>query len=288
MGHQNRAAWVMQKQQTPFEIGDAETAQPQSDEVLIRNHAVAMNPADWACQAMGILIPNYPFILGCDAAGEVVAVGADVKHLKPGDRVLANAYDGVTKDPRSCAFQLYMCVLAKGVAKIPDSISYAQAAVLPLGLTTAAVGLFSDACLGLPLPQISPKKQGKVVLVWGGGSSVGSCAIQLAKAAGFEVAATASKHNLDYLRNLGADYVFDARSESVIEDVVAGLRGKEFGGALDSIIDGDTILSCARIASALGGNKYVATVVPEGMPLPDGLPGDVKFGNSKNRTCLDS
>ncbi|OCK77228.1 zinc-binding oxidoreductase CipB [Lepidopterella palustris CBS 459.81] len=273
----NRAAWLQEKQQVPLKIDDAPMWEPEGDEVLIRNHAVAINPVDWAVQALGIIATKYPHILGCDVAGEVIAVGLDVKNFKKGDRVVAGA-SGSETNSKSGAFQLYCCVTSKLVSKLPDNVSYTDAAVLPLGLSTAAVSLFQKDTLALPHPQINPKPNGKVILVWGGGSSVGSNGVQLAKAAGFEVAATASAHNFDYLKGLGADYVFDARKEDVVDDIVTTLKGKEFGGAFAAISEPDTIRKCAQIASKLGGNKFVATVLPgpPTMAVPEGLPADVK------------
>lgn len=106
------------------------------------------------------------------------------------------------------------------------------------------------------------------------------------KAAGCEVAATASGHNLEYLKNLGADYVFDHKSESVVDDIVIALKDKEFAGAFDAVAAPDSVIKCAQVASRLGGNKFVATVMPPNHPnpamqIPKGVPEDVKFGFSK-------
>jgi NADPH:quinone reductase-like Zn-dependent oxidoreductase len=274
----NKAAWLQEKQQKPLQIGDAPMWEPTGDEILIRNHAIAINPVDWAIQAVGIIAEKFPYIGGCDAAGEVVAVGPDVKNFKKGDRVLAMAYEA-DQSPKAGAFQLYLSVTTKTASKLPDNVSYTEGCVLPLAMSTAAVSLFQKDNLALPHPQIDPKPNGKVVLVWGAGSSVGSCAVQLVKAAGFEVAATASAHNFDYMKSLGADYVFDARKADVVGDIVTALKGKEFGGAFDAVADPDTLLKCGQVASKLGGNKTVATVYigPPRMPIPEGMPEDVKY-----------
>jgi NADPH:quinone reductase-like Zn-dependent oxidoreductase len=156
-------------------------------------------------------------------------------------------------------------------------------------ISTAASALFQTDTLALPHPQVNPKPTGKVVLVWGGSSSVGACAIQLVVGAGFDVATTASSHNLEYCKTLGAKYVFDHAKDNVVEDITSALKGVDFGGAFCAIINSDVIKQCAQIASELGGNKFVSTVRPTTMPLQDGLPSDVKTSNGEmtnSHPCL--
>jgi NADPH:quinone reductase-like Zn-dependent oxidoreductase len=175
------------------------------------------------------------------------------------------------------------------IAKIPDNVRYAEASVLPLGMATAASALFQADTLALRLPQVNPKPTGKVVLIWGGSSSVGACGIQLVVGAGFDVATTASSHNLDYCKTIGAKYVFDHAKDSVVEDITTALKGVDFGGVFCAIINPDVIIKCAQIASELGGNKFVSTVLPTTMPLQDGLPSDVKTSNGEMKNshpCL--
>lgn len=85
--------------------------------------------------------------------------------------------------------------------------------VLPLGISTAAAGLFQKDFLNLPFPKEDAEKLDRTVVIWGGSSSVGSCAIQLAVAAGAEVVTTASPTNFEYVRKLGAGSVFDYHDE---------------------------------------------------------------------------
>ncbi|KAK9363578.1 hypothetical protein V1504DRAFT_437721 [Lipomyces starkeyi] len=89
--------------------------------------------------------------------------------------------------------------------KIPDSLSFNDASVFPLCIATAAHGLFSKDYLGMPFPKVNSTSTGKSVFIWGGSSGVGSNAIQLCKAAGFEVITTCSARNFDYVKSLGAD-----------------------------------------------------------------------------------
>jgi NADPH:quinone reductase-like Zn-dependent oxidoreductase len=77
---------------------------------------------------------------------------------------------------------------------------------------------------------MEPKENGKTVLIWGGASSVGACAIQLAAASGATVLTTASPANHDFVKSLGADHVFDYRSPTVMDDAASVLKGTDFAG----------------------------------------------------------
>ena len=118
----------------------------------------------------------------------------------------------MSQNPHNGGFQLYTSLNALVVSKIPDSLSYNAAAVLPLAISTAAACLFKKEALALPLPKTSdanPPASGKSVLVWGGSSSVGATAIQLAAGAGHKVVSVASARNIENVKALGADAVFD-------------------------------------------------------------------------------
>ena len=284
----NKAAWLTAAQVKPFKVDGAPMPVPESGKVVIRNRAVAINPVDWAMQAMGIAITTqtYPFIEGHDAAGEITAVGSAVKDFKIGDRVVAMLNASGNQNLSDAAFQLFSSAAENSIAKLPDNVSYAEASVLPLCISTAASALFQADTLALPHPQVNAKPTGKVVLVWGGTSSVGACAIQLVIGAGFDVATTASSHNLDYCKTLGAKYVFDHAKDSVVEDITTALKGVEFGGAFCAILNPVVIKQCAQIASELGGHKFVSTVLPNTMPLQDGLPSDVKTCNGEMNELL--
>lgn len=199
-----------------------------------------------------------------------------------GDRVLALCDGADNQKPTNSSFQLYCATNANGVAKLPSNVSYAQGSVLPLAISTAASALFQKDAHALPHPQPNAKPTGKFVLVWGGGPSVGSCAIKLVKGAGFGVATTASSRNHDYCTSLGAEYVFDHTKASVVDDIVSALKGRDFAGVFNAIIGEETMAKCAQIASRLDGNHFVSTVYPSVMPIPDVLPSDVKASNCKN------
>ena len=148
------------------------------------------------------------------------------------------------------------------VVPIPDRMSFEDAVVLPLGVSTAAAGLFQKDHLGLPHPTVDPKPTGKTVLVWGGSSSVGSCAIQLSKAAGLEVFAVASAANAGYCKSLGADRVFDYQSKGVEEELAAALKGKQFVGVYDAISEDQSLITSVEVVRKVNGTGRVASVLP--------------------------
>lgn len=189
------------------------------------------------------------------------------------------------KKPQSGAFQLYTAAHSALTSRIPAGMSFTDAAVLPLAVSTAAQGLFANDYLALPAPSASPAQPGeKCILVWGGSSSVGAAAIQLARASGVTVLATASARNLDALRSeLGADHVFDYKSASVVEDIVGAVkhlqasRGVEFVGIYDAISEPGTFKEAlGPIFDGLESEKLISAKRLAMVLYPSDLPGDVE------------
>lgn len=260
----NIAAWI-KAGGAPLAMGPAPYTPPAADQIVVRNRAVAINPLEWIIQVAGTLTYRwlkYPAVLGSDVAGEVVEVGAAVTRFRVGDRVLGHAV-GTDKDANTAAeggFQLYTVLLERMAAPIPDALAFEDACVLPLAVSTAACGLFQSDQLALAHPSAKADPTGKTLLVWGGSTSVGSNAIQLAVAAGYEVIATASPRNFDYVKALGAAHVFDYRSPSVETEIVDVLKGRTLAGA---IAFGTTSAgACIRIAGACKGNRFVSIATP--------------------------
>jgi NADPH:quinone reductase-like Zn-dependent oxidoreductase len=257
----NQAAWLLAKHQ-PLQVQDAPYTAPRGDEVLVRNRAVAVNPVDWMKPYIGDLMfrwIKYPFVLGSDLAGEVAAVGEAVTDLKVGDRVLAMAAGSCQQRARAAegAFQAYTLVSRRLASVIPDSMSFEEAVVVPLGVTTAACGLFQSNLLALEKPTAAPPARDQWVVIWGGSTSVGSNAIQLAAAAGYSVVTTASPKNFDYVTGLGAARAFDYNSPTVIADIVAALAGKSVVGAL--AIGAGSEGACIDVLAQTEGRKFVAS-----------------------------
>lgn len=171
---------------------------------------------------------------------------------------------------RHGGFQHYTTCREIVVAKVPDSIPLGNAVVLPLGLSTSITGLFEILNLDLPSSGDAGKK-GKTVLIWGGSSSMGSTAIQLAVAAGYDVVSTASKRNHEYVQDLGALEVFDHADPEVVEKISKRLQGVDVAGVCDSIGEESSIRACAAILSQLGGGVFPTVLWP-----PNDLPENVK------------
>ncbi len=263
----NTGAWITAAKARPFEIKPAVLGIPGEGQILVENRAVAINPIDGKLQETAMYPLKYPTILGYDVAGEVVAVGPLVTRFKKGDRVVGPATGFATKREEEGAFQAYTILHINMASEIPDAISFESAAVLPLGLSTAASGLFQDGFLNLQLPtEPAQKPTGKVLLVWGGASSVGSNAIQLAVAAGYEVISTASPKNFEKVQKLGASHVFDYHSPAVVEDLINVVKGKTTAGAFDAI-GGLAWAPTVEFIQKTEGVKFVATAL-RGFPDP--------------------
>ena len=263
----NRASWLMAKQSPVNVVDSAPYTSPSANELVIRTKAIASNPADVVIQKLGVLLEDYPVILGCDVAGEVVEVHpslADVYSI--GDRVIGAATCLNKKDGTYCysAFQEYVVLKLPSIAKIPKEVAYEDAVVLPLGINTAASCLFVDETLGLKAPSIDGTKtsQGKTLLVWGASSSVGSCGVQMATHAEYEVVGVASKRNHEMVRGLGASMCFDQSDPTLVDDIVTYLNGKEVVGAYDAVSNDSTLKAICEILDRSGGRKLVASVMP--------------------------
>ncbi|ODM22810.1 hypothetical protein SI65_00399 [Aspergillus cristatus] len=270
----NRAAWIVSEKANPLKVDDAPLPKPEPGTIVIKNHAAAVNPIDWKIQnyEYSAYVKNYPFILGTDVAGTVEEVGEGVTRFQKGDRVISHVPSLLTANPIHSGYQLYPHAYSSLTSKIPDSLSFGQSVVLPLAISTAAAGLYLPDYLSLPLPTINnnPKSRRtfdakKSVLIWGGSSSVGATAIQLAAASGLRVVTTASGSNFDFVKSLGASLVFNYQAESLVENVVKKLSQaeSELVGVYDAISEEKSIAPIAEILERLGKNGLrIASVLP--------------------------
>lgn len=189
---------------------DAPRPRPGPGEILVRVHAVAVNPVDIAFAAgrMRERVPTtLPMILGLDMSGVVEELGEGATRFKSGDAVFAYLPGG-----RDGALAEYVVAREADVLPKPRSLDHVQAAAIPLTGVTAWKSLVETANLSA----------GQSVLIHGGSGGVGTMAVQIAKARGARVIATASAKNLEHLRSIGADQVIDyeaTRFEDVVKDV---------------------------------------------------------------------
>ena len=240
---------------------------PASDEVVVRVRAVAINPVDWVVQGTGPVTYRWlrtPAVLGSDVAGEVVAVGSGVTRFRVGDRVfgLATGTDRGRDAMHEGAFQEHTALLERLTAPVPDEVSFDQAAVLPLGTSTAACALFQPRHLGLPLPGAAdaPADRAGVVVVWGGSTSVGMNAVQLARAAGYTVVSTASPRNAETVRSLGAEAVVDHGSPAAVDELVAAVAGRPVVGAV--ALGTTSTAACIEVLRRTGGSVLAMASTP--------------------------
>ena len=177
------------------------------DSVIVRVHAASVNPADWhfmrgvphiARVSFGLRQPKHR-ILGCDLAGRVEAVGANVITVQPGDEVFGSTFEhGLGAFAELCA-----CPSEALLERKPANLSFEQAAAVPLAGMTALQGLRDHG-------RIEP---GHRVLIVGASGGVGTFAVQIAKALGAEVTGVCGTSNVEMVRSLGADHVIDHTRE---------------------------------------------------------------------------
>jgi NADPH:quinone reductase-like Zn-dependent oxidoreductase len=180
---------------------DTELPKVGADGVLVQVHAAALNPYDWhmlrgdplVARLMGVgvgLTRPKARVAGIDAAGRVEAVGANVRGLRPGDEVLGFCPG---------AFAEYACAEADKVVPKPPSLTFEQAAAVPMAATTALRAI----------RDVGEVRAGHQVLVNGAAGGVGTYAVQIAAALGAEVTGVCSTRNVDLVRSIGAAHVID-------------------------------------------------------------------------------
>ncbi|KAF5023793.1 hypothetical protein F66182_4149 [Fusarium sp. NRRL 66182] len=240
------------------------------DSILVRPVSVALNPTDWR-HIRGRRAKDG-CILGCDYAGIVESVGSAVtKKWKPGDRVFGCAHGANIVNPDDGAFAELVSVIGDLQMRMPDSLSFPQAATLGLGTGTVGQGLFQKS-LKLQLPQLEMAdvvKHDEPVLIYGGGSATGALGIQFAKEAGYTVLTVCSPSQRDYVKSLGADFAIDYTDP----DAGAKIR-KETNNKLrlawDTISIQDSSRICAEALTSLSSAEPVyGTLLPIKSPRQD-------------------
>ncbi|RPD59715.1 GroES-like protein [Lentinus tigrinus ALCF2SS1-6] len=275
-----KALYVPSKQ-APFQLGDAPIYTPGPKEVLVKIISIALNPVDWKIHTYGIFDElKYPAILGSDIAGIVEEVGAEVSKFTKGDRVLFQGWFG---DNRYAGFQQYTLAEAELVAKIPENISFDQAASVPVALVAVIIPNFNHNLAGKTANFTAPweeggktKYAGKPAFIVGGSSSVGQYAIQVAKYSGYSpIITTASLHNEALLKSLGATAVVDRKlpASAIITEVQKLASNIPIEYVFDAISLPDT-QSLAYDVLAPGGTLLI--VLFEKIPAEKKKAGDNK------------
>ncbi|ORY80859.1 chaperonin 10-like protein [Protomyces lactucae-debilis] len=235
-----------------------------ADEVLIHIEAIGLNPIDWKSNAYGFGVYSFPWINGREAAGTVLAIGTNVgtNRVAVGDRVLVASSN--YRDCRSSSFQERCVALPENIARIPDYMSFEEAATLGVGLIAGAAALFDNFKLPFTKPSQTPQE---TLLIWGGASTAGLVALQLAKQAGLRVLTVSSTKNFSYLIQYGADLTLDRHTpEQVVE--VAHRYGVRY--AIDCV-GAETTAFAARAVAPLGGTVVGLVKLPSQENLPAGV-----------------
>ncbi len=214
---------------------DIEKPMPGDDEVLVKVHAASVNPLDWHYMrgspyfirlGSGVGAPK-DIRLGVDFAGTVEAVGKDVQQFKPGDEVFGGA---------NGAFSEYVTVRdSRALAMKPANITFEQAASVPIAAITALQALRDKGKI----------KTGHRVLINGASGGVGTFAVQIAKSFGAEVTGVCSTRNVEMVRSIGADHVFDYKKENYTES------GKQYDLIIDNV-GNHSLLANRRVLSPEG------------------------------------
>jgi NADPH:quinone reductase len=182
---------------------DLEIPKPGEHDLIVEVKAVGVNPADTKVRRSGTQTETTPRILGWDVAGVVKEVGSEASLFKPGDEVY---YSGEWNRPG--AYSEFHLVDQRLVGPKPKSLSFAEAAALPLTTITAWEGLFER----LLISQEPAKNKGKTILIINAAGGVGSMATQLAHWAGLTVIGTASRpESTEWVKKMGATHIIDHR-----------------------------------------------------------------------------
>ncbi len=223
-------------------ISQRNRPEPAFNEVLIKTHALSVNPVDYKVRANEEILSliygdQRPAILGWDVAGTVQKVGAGVTHFIEGDRVF-----GMINFPGAGnAYAEFVSASADHLAKIPEGISFTAAAASTLAALTALQALEGRV------------EKGHRILIHAGSGGVGHFAIQIAKAMGAYVCTTSSAQNRNFVLDLGADEHIDYRAQRFEQE----LRNMDF--VLD-MFNGETLLNSINVVKP--GSTIISLPTP--------------------------
>ena len=257
-----------------LQVVESDVPELSADQVLVRVHGAGLNPIDWKTRkglgfAARQIESDLPWTPGYDAAGEVVAVGADVTTLAPGDRVM-----GLIGFPaRGGACAEYALARPDELAIVPEELDLVSAGAVPLAALTAWQALFEMARL----------ESGQKILIQAGAGGVGHFAVQFALERGAHVIATASPANRDFLAELGVHEVIDYQTTDVADecyglDVVLDLVGGEAGKrALHTLSEAGVLVTVPTVtaddivsaAETMGLKAHGMTVRPDSFHLDE-------------------
>jgi NADPH:quinone reductase-like Zn-dependent oxidoreductase len=204
-----------------YELSDVSRSPLGPHEISIRTKVIGLNPIDWKTVDYKFCMPSLPWINGRECSGVIEAVGTAVKSFRIGQRVWTSTY---YRDRRAGCFQELIVAPEHTVLDIPECLGFEEAACLGVAGLTAAMTLWK----WFDLPMISSGVHSQqFALIWGGSTSTGQFAVQIAAEAGLKVIAVASQRMKQKLLELGAHHVVVRDSRS-LEDIATEVR--EIGG----------------------------------------------------------
>ncbi|KAK2592575.1 hypothetical protein QQS21_009720 [Conoideocrella luteorostrata] len=225
----------------------------QDDSILVKTVTVGLNPTDW--KHIDFFAPIEGLLVGCDYAGIVEAVGSKVtKDFQVGDRIAGGAHGSNIVRPEDGTFAEHIIVKGDLQIKIPDNVTFEQAATLGIGITTIGQSLYQN--FNLPRVNELTKKHG-TILIYGGSTATGTLAIQYAKLSGYTVLATSSPRNFELLKSLGADLIFDYNDPQVAQKI-RKLTDNKLVLAFDTISTAESAQICADALTTGSGAAYHA------------------------------
>ncbi|KAL0941961.1 zinc-binding oxidoreductase [Colletotrichum truncatum] len=240
---------------------------PGPGEILVKVHYAAQNPSDWkTVKGSPPVVPPAPagLILGCDFAGTVEDPNGSA--WRKGQRVAGfvhgSSNNGTPANPIRGTYAEYVSIESSLVFQVPENVELKGASTIGLAFATAMQALYQR----LSLPEPSESKTGDWFLVYGGATSVGNYAIQLAKLSGLRVITTASPKNHEQLKSLGADVVLDYHGDWV-EEAKKITEGK-LQRALDTISANGSTAKIAQALSQIEGD-HVIILIPAFPPAKE-------------------
>jgi NADPH:quinone reductase-like Zn-dependent oxidoreductase len=233
--------------------------------VVVKVDYTGLNPVDWKMGAYNFLIKSYPALLGCDYAGEVVAVGEGVTSPAVGDAVWGFAELG-----RPGTFAEFIEVEAIWAFPQPSNGSKAQASVLGVAALTAALGVWGAIGLGLKGTIATPVTDSPLLLVWGASTTVGLYVSQFASLAGYTVIGVASKKNFDLIKSFGVTHTVDYHDDDAIEQI-----SKIADGSLRYAFDAASAKTATQCAKLVTGTAEAPATVAYIASAPTETPENV-------------
>ncbi|CZT19024.1 related to C.carbonum toxD protein [Ramularia collo-cygni] len=232
---------------------NAALPQVEDEDILVRVHCVALNPFDWKSLDLS---PAAGSTFGCDVAGEVVAIGNKCsQNVDVGDRVFGPVKGNASDAPENGGFAEYAAIRDVVVWKVPEGMSFEQAATLGMSLMT--VGLALHYTLKVPLPPAPSERDvsERYLLVYGAGTATGTIAVQCAALSGMLPIVACSPRHFERMKALGAVACYDYHNATVAEDV-RNYTKQGLASALDCITDSASMNVCYNALGAKGG-RYV-------------------------------